>query len=288
MARLSAIGFGAEIGLDPGDHFLEQNLLELRAGSAAGASSGRSGQCAAWRTGAAAAVFHDDDHRLRLAGGNQIVEDEIHVALRRPAALILAGAVQQVEHGIALVAILVVARRRVNEAPPPGVADVRMHPLDANFAVGHVLGVVEVDALVRDFDAAPHVADAEEAFAVGVGRGKAVDDQLVIVEAGIERASCAGPDTVVILLELDVAEAHADTFRLRRIDAKIGPPLRVDPWIVATRRIRRSGMGVVGKSGVLRDAVSAHDGQKSEVAKNRFDVILRSSKFERHSSTVHS
>ena len=57
------------------------------------------------------AVRHDDDHRLRLARRDQVVEDDVGAAHRRPGVLVTAAAVQQVEHRVLRGARLVAGRR---------------------------------------------------------------------------------------------------------------------------------------------------------------------------------
>ena len=61
------------------------------------------------------AAAHDDDHRLGLALGNEVVEDDVGEALIDPAGLILAAAVLEVEDGEALVAVHLVLRRSIDE-----------------------------------------------------------------------------------------------------------------------------------------------------------------------------
>jgi hypothetical protein len=61
------------------------------------------------------AVRHHDDHRLRSSAGDQVVEDEIGMALLDPASLIFAAAVLQIEHRVAHLGLRVVARRQIEE-----------------------------------------------------------------------------------------------------------------------------------------------------------------------------
>jgi hypothetical protein len=52
--------------------------------------------------------------------------------------------------------------------------------------VGDIPGIIEIDALLRDFDPASAVTGTEEAVAAGIGDAEAIDDDLVIVEAGLK------------------------------------------------------------------------------------------------------
>jgi hypothetical protein len=52
--------------------------------------------------------------------------------------------------------------------------------------VGDVPGIIEIDALLRDFDPDSAVTGTEEAVAAGIGDAEAIDDDLVIVEAGLK------------------------------------------------------------------------------------------------------
>src|SRR5688572_20629943 len=50
---------------------------------------------------------HDHDHRLRLPGRDQVVEDDARASDRGPCLIRVAGPVQEVEHGIPAVAGLI-------------------------------------------------------------------------------------------------------------------------------------------------------------------------------------
>jgi len=51
-------------------------------------------------------IGHDDDHRLSLAEGDEVVKDEVGVALLDPSGLILASTVLQIQHRITGVRVL--------------------------------------------------------------------------------------------------------------------------------------------------------------------------------------
>ena len=50
-------------------------------------------------------VVHHDNHRFGLLLGDQVIQDEIDVALRVPALLVFAPAVKQVENRVAVARI---------------------------------------------------------------------------------------------------------------------------------------------------------------------------------------
>ena len=137
-----------------------------------------------------------------------------------------------------------------------------MSPLDAHVAVWHVLGVVKIDTRVGDLDTATHVADAEKAFAVGVGGAEAVDDQLVIVESGVERLRHAGPNALVVLGKLGVAEADAHAVSIGRIHAEVSPPLGIDSRIITAGRIRRCRLSIGRKLRLLSENVAGPCGRQ--------------------------
>src|SRR6185369_2129059 len=89
-----------------------------------------------------AAIFHDHDHGFRLARGDQVIEDEVHLSLHGPAALILASAVLQIEHRISGVGI-VIAGRRIDICLPPRVADFREVRAYPNIAMWNILRIVK-------------------------------------------------------------------------------------------------------------------------------------------------
>ena len=97
-----AVGLRAEVGIDVGNQVVQQYGIERSAVLAApcriaAATEGRLD----------VAALHDHNHRHGLALGNGIVHDVLHLALIHPAGFALAHAVLQVEHGVALLALLI-------------------------------------------------------------------------------------------------------------------------------------------------------------------------------------
>ena len=66
------------------------------------------------------AALHDDNHGHSLLAGYQVVHNVLHAALLRPSSLVLAHAVLQVEHRIALLALLILGRRIHQRMAPLG------------------------------------------------------------------------------------------------------------------------------------------------------------------------
>ena len=66
------------------------------------------------------AVGHHHDHRFATLGRDQIVEDEVRIALTHPAGLVLACTMLQIENWIAHVRFRIVIGRQINEGMPPG------------------------------------------------------------------------------------------------------------------------------------------------------------------------
>ncbi len=57
-------------------------------------------------------VRHDDDHRMRFAVGDKVIEQDLGLGIARPFGLVAADTVQKVEHGI--VRFRRVTRRRID------------------------------------------------------------------------------------------------------------------------------------------------------------------------------
>ena len=100
------------------------------------------------------AVGHDDDHRLGLAVGDQVVEEDVGRGEALPLRLVAADAVQEIEHRVLLV--LRVAGRRVDLHLARGPDGLRL--------VGHHLQLA-----VRD------------AFALGVKAGRRIGKRRNVV-----------------------------------------------------------------------------------------------------------
>ena len=126
----------APVRLDVRDDVLQQVVAEIVVGEEIGAGPVRR-----------VAERHHDDHRLRLPGGDEIVEDVVRVADGGPAVVAVAGAVHEIEHGVARRA-LHVARRRVHVRAPLG-AERRRPVLDRGHHAVRDLRIVRLERAVR-------------------------------------------------------------------------------------------------------------------------------------------
>ncbi len=195
------------------------------------------------------AVVHDDDEGFGLAFGDQIVHDQIGLALIGPARLIFAAAVLEVQHGIAGRGVLVIGRRRVDEAPPRGFGDLRIIEILADLAVGDILEGIEVLVLGGAFHAAAPAAGPVEVQAAGVRNGSPVDPDLVVVKAFVLRFGfAAGPDAFLVLGQgvFHGSDVELDLLGLGRGDAGADPPVRGDLGILLSRLIEGRGPPIVG------------------------------------------
>ncbi len=117
---LLAIRAGRILRLNGGNQTVEQVALELR--EALGVLR-REGLVRRRRAVVRerATVGHHDDHRRRLSGGDEVVNDRVGVDVTAPFPLVAADAVQQVEHGIFPVGR--VMRRKINDRFAPRAGD---------------------------------------------------------------------------------------------------------------------------------------------------------------------
>ena len=111
------VGQCAEVGIHIGHQFVAQHLLECL---------DTAHTIAALATGPESLVGHavgaDNDERLDFAFGNEVVHDEVGVALGHPSPLVLAPAVLEVEHRIShLGFVAVVGGRGIDKCAPQAV-----------------------------------------------------------------------------------------------------------------------------------------------------------------------
>ena len=208
------------------------------------------------------AVGHHHDHRLGLALGDQVVEDEVGAPLPDPAGLVLAAAVLQVEHGIARPGLRVVAGGQVDQRVPPRPGRLRRVPDLADLSVRHVLDRVVVGARLRHLDGARVLAPAEERMAARVGELRAVDDHRVVVQAGNERRRDHRPEPVRLLLHVDLRpapEVHPGLGGIGRLDADLDPAGAVHAGILGAPHV---GLGRLELTGLLRRTDRRHRQQR--------------------------
>jgi hypothetical protein len=87
-------------------------------------------------------VGHHHDHRLRLALGDEVVENLRSPPQGDPLFFISAAAMQQIEDGVSLAAAAV-PRRRINIYPARQLQGRRSIPVDAQRSVRDVVDLVE-------------------------------------------------------------------------------------------------------------------------------------------------
>ena len=225
------VGEGAEGLVDEGDQLIDVDI-----------GDGLAGDGADRRGRADVAAHHDDDHLDRLAGGDHVVEDEIHVALVDPAVLVLAHAMEEVEDGVALAALLI-AGGDVDVDVAVGAVDLGVVVQGADLAVGDILveAVVIAFGALGDFDAAGVGGVAEEGHAVRVGQPRPVHIHEVVVEAHDQRRRLDRPHAVDVLrpFELIIAHRHAHGMRQRQQELEIRLPAhRIHPRILRPQHIR--------------------------------------------------
>ena len=106
------------------------------------------------------ATLHDHDHRLDFAGGDQVIQNEVGMTLPRPAGFIFSAPVLQIEHRIPKLLIGIVTRWSIDQQMPCFPRHLGVVPERTHLPVRHVLDVMEIDAGLRDFDAARRFAGA--------------------------------------------------------------------------------------------------------------------------------
>ncbi len=132
------------------------------------------------------AVGHDDDHRLGLALRDEVVEYLRRAAQLAPCVLVASHAVQQIEYGVALVALLV-SGGSVDSQTALHAEGGAVVPYLRYGAVGHVGDLVEVGTVAADDE---YVSNARYvANGVYVARivdSQTVDDERIAVQLGRE------------------------------------------------------------------------------------------------------
>ena len=194
----------------------------------------------------------DDDHRLGLTLGDEVVHDVVGAPGQHPARVDVAGAVQQVENGIARVAALV-AGRRIDPERARHAEALRVIRLDANGAMRHVARVIELVA--RDLEHARRRERAESKLDRWIGRvhrDDAVDVELIVVDVWRERPDLHFPDAVLVLrhrvgLAIELADER-DLFGIRGAITERDRLVRIDfgrdyrrPTASAATALRRRG-----------------------------------------------
>ena len=176
----------------------------------------------------------DDDHRLGLTLGDEVVHDVVGAPGQHPARVDVAGAVQQVENGIARVAALV-TRRRIDPERARHAEALRVIRLDPHRPMRHVARIIEFVAGNLEHARRRERAEPELDRWIGrIHRDDAVDVELVVVDVGRERPDLHFPDAVLVLrhrvgLAIELADEH-DLFRIRGAITERDRLVRMDFW----------------------------------------------------------
>ena len=210
----------------------------------------------------------DDDHRLGLTLGDEVVHDVVGAPGQHPARVDVAGAVQQVENGIACVAALV-ARRRVDPERARYAEALRVIGLDTHRAVRHVARIIEFVAGNLEHARRRERAEPELDRWIGrVHRDDAVDIELVVVDVWRERPDLHFPDAVLVLrhrigLAIELADER-DLFGIRGAITERDRLVRIDfgrddrrPTASAATALRRRGRSGLSRRWLTRGSLRA-------------------------------
>ncbi len=146
-----------------------------------------------------AAVGHHHKHGPGLLVRQQIVHDEAGAAHGAPAGIVVAASMEQVQHRVAGIAV-VIARRRIDVHAARHVQSGGLVPDDAHLAVRHRPRVFEGRFRTGNFE---HVVVARNAGldlrVLGVHRPDAVNRKRIAVEIRCQRFGGERPDAFVVL-----------------------------------------------------------------------------------------
>ena len=179
------------VTVDEGDNFPEgrREWRDARTSVLVGVSVAEVGRC---RLLGGVAVGHHQDHRLGLAGGDQVVQDLRGAAQVQPGILVTGVAVEEVEDGITLLAGLI-ARRGVDVQPAAHLEHLAVVPAGGDGAVRDVLHAVQVAFLPADDEVVHPARDVLHEGIVQVQDGLPVHGQAVEIHLGSQRRCGVGP-----------------------------------------------------------------------------------------------
>ena len=115
-----------------------------------------------------------------------------------------------------------------------------------DLALGDILQGIEIIVGRRHLDAAAPAGRAIVIQAARIGDGRAVDFDLIVVEAFVLRGGVAGPDAVAVVgqVVLDAAEVQFDALCVRGTDLRTHDALGVDHRILAVGLVARGGFEI--------------------------------------------
>ena len=238
------VGEGPEVGIDIGNEVVEQYGVE----SIAVVVGATATEVLWWSLDVAA--LHHHNHRYGLAVGNGVVHDVLHVALLRPACLVLTHTVLQVEHGIAFLLHLLqlILGGGVDHGMAPCFRRLRPVVDAAYLTVGDTLLRTVVVALgtLGNLDAASLAVAAEECLRRWVDEVHATYINKIIMETYHQRVGDSHPAALAVALHVVflVADVEHHFPGLWSLHVEVGATL-----FVYLREVV-AGNGGLGKEGV--------------------------------------
>ena len=264
-------------------------MVAMRAAIASGCSGAAAASHGISNSGQRdAAVGHDHDHRLDFSGRQQIVHDKPCAADGAPARILVAAAVDEIEHWIFRIAPLV-PRRRVDVHAARSTERLRVVPNGADFAVRYRLQVFEGGLRTRHQEHAVQAGYSLLDHRVSrVDGAHAVHIEGVAVEVGDKRSHGERPDSLVVLLHRPGgAAALRGEIARQRYGAGLG---RVNPEHHAVVRQDLGGFQVGRPAGRLSEGHGNGQGREDASTEHHFsyrnNLGARSARECRH--TFHS
>ena len=208
--------------------------------------------------------------------GDEVVEDEVGMALLDPARLIFAAAVLKIKHRIAHLDLRVVTGRQVKDGMPPTAGDLGEIPDLPHGAVGNILRQIVVCPWFGNLNATCVSAASVEGMASRIVHVHSVDDEVVVMETGDKRRSSGRPEPVGALHHVEFRIApEIELYRrgARGLDAELGSAAGVDARVFRAPHIRGSGLETV--SG-LRVAVARKQKYRDRKSLHRIVSLTQS------------
>ena len=281
------IGQRPVVGVDKGNHFSNEHVLEWRVGHGESASawpstsSGSAGRrqppqadrraqrrdrdprrvlrqappASSAHAGNVTIANHHDEWP-GFAFCNQVVQDQAGVPLTAPSVFIFPGAVLNVQHRIPFRSLFIIGRS-IHVALQRGVGDLREEVHFPQVAVRHVFHRVEIGIVRGDFDAAAPTARSVKHERSRIGDTYAIHVELVIVEAFILRVGNAAPPAVGVLGHRVADSADIEQHALRSWRPQTGShaPLRIDlgilPELPVDHRVQLRGFEVFHRCALI-------------------------------------
>src|SRR5205814_5529565 len=124
---------------------------------------------------------------LAVSGCDQIIQNEIGVALPNPPGFVFTSSMLEIEHRVAYLYLRVVIGRQINQRVPPSARHLRVVPNLAYLTLRNILNRVIRRAGFRNFYHAGVLPTTEKRLAVRVADLCAINDERVVMQTGDER-----------------------------------------------------------------------------------------------------